>query len=191
MNTLVDPKNVTNFNLNDDELELHLLFWICAAGKNGVTAARSLSRLLIRLRLVHGDFSPFGLIRRTGLLNLPNLLKINGIGCFNNKSMSFWDLVHSDLDLKTCTVEDLEEVRGIGPKTARCFVMHSRPNQQLAGLDRHILRYLKDEGYDVPKGTPTGKKYKELEKIFLNKAKSVGKSPAELDLTLWNLYREK
>lgn len=191
MNTLVDPKKITNFYLTNDELELHLLFWICAAGKNGVTAAQCLSRLLIRLEIKYGNHSPFELIRRSGLMNLPELLKINGIGCFNHKAKSFWDLANSGIDLKTCTVDDLEEIRGIGPKTARCFLMHSRPNQQLAGLDRHILNYLRDEGHDVPKSTPTGKKYKELEKIFLNRAKAVNKTPAEYDLILWNKYREK
>ena len=95
------------------------------------------------------------------------------------------------MDLKTCTVEDLELIKGIGPKTARCFLIHSRPNQQLAGLDIHALRYLADQGYQVPKTTPTGKKYKEIEGWFIKEANKAGKDVATFDLEIWNKYRNK
>ena len=34
---LLNPKNITNFKADKSELELMILFWILAAGKNGVT----------------------------------------------------------------------------------------------------------------------------------------------------------
>jgi thermostable 8-oxoguanine DNA glycosylase len=100
--------------------------------------------------------------------------------------------VNSGIDLKTCTVDDLESIPGIGPKTARCFLIHSRPNQQLGALDTHILRYMREQGYDVPKSTPSSKKYKEVEKKWLKLAneisKKTGKTLAEVDLDIWRKY---
>ncbi|NBP02621.1 MAG: hypothetical protein EBU90_21370 [Proteobacteria bacterium] len=98
------------------------------------------------------------------------------------------DLASRGLDLKTCSVSDLESVRGIGPKTARCFLMHSRRGARYAGLDTHALKYMREKGIDVPKSTPTGKKYLELEAKFLELADRSGKSVAEFDLEIWRHY---
>jgi len=46
MNYKIDPDNVTCFNLDKEGLELQILFWIFAAGKNGHTAARCLNNIL-------------------------------------------------------------------------------------------------------------------------------------------------
>ena len=91
--------------------------------------------------------------------------------------------------LKTCTIDDLESISGIGNKTSRFFLTHSRPKQQLAILDTHMLHYLRDMGYDnVPKSTPTGKKYRMWELIVLDKAMSHGMTPADFDLMIWKKY---
>jgi hypothetical protein len=205
---MIDPEKITNFNLNKNQLEEVLLFWVCAAGKNARTAARCLDKLLVWMRewirdeMEHSvPRSPFALIRRKDSFHrnrpgangkwLAALMQIHGIGCYNQKSKTFMQLANSGLDLKTCTVEDLEAIKGIGPKTARCFIMHSRPNQECAGLDTHILKYLRAKGYDAPKITPTGKRYRELEKIFMGLAKKAKKTIAEFDLEIWNEYSVK
>lgn len=118
-------------------------------------------------------------------------MKSHGIGCYNAKAKTFLCLVRKDFNLKTCTLEDLESIPGIGPKTARCFLIHSRPNQQYAGLDTHVLKFLRDKGHEVPKATPTGKKYVELEKIFLKYVAESGMSVADFDLLIWNDYRNR
>jgi len=73
-------------------------------------------------------------------------------------------------------------------KTSRCFILHSRKDSRYAGLDTHILKFLKGYGFKVPKATPAKKKYLELEQQFLYIADSQNKSPAELDLEVWNAY---
>ena len=80
----------------------------------------------------------------------------------------------------------LQCVKGVGMKTARFFFMHSLPNQNLACLDTHILKWLGEKGHEVPKQTPNGIKYLKLEQIFLQYALEAGKSPATLDLEIWN-----
>lgn len=185
---MIDPANITNYNLSNRELEETILWWILAAGKNGVTAARCLESLLSSWK-IGSPFETISYINSVTDLGLE--MKKHGIGCYNNKAKYFLDLISKNLDLKNCTLDELESVKGLGSKTARCYLLHSRPNQNYAGLDTHCLAYLKDIGVDVPKSTPNGKKYKELESIFLKIVKSSKKSAADLDLLIWRVYSGK
>lgn len=191
---MIDAVNITKFNCSEEELEEQIIFWILAAGKNGIITANALDALLTNWSLVLGDFcySPFEII---GELNergiLEQELKSYGIGCYNQKAKYLRNLLNASLDLKKCSLEELEAIKGIGPKTARCFLIHTRKNQKYAGLDTHILKFLRDKGFDAPKATPTGKKYKMLEEAFLEIVKKSKKSVAEYDLMIWNRYRKK
>lgn len=187
MNYLVDPDDITDFNLDKAGLRLVMLFWICAAGKKAKTAASNLNRLLEYGHKIFSKDDPFDIICSFGD-SLPEALRSHGIGCYNNKSRTMLALVFSGLDLKNCSVSDLEMIPGIGPKTARCFLIHSREGVRYAGLDTHCLKYMRDNGVDVPKSTPSGKKYLELERIFLDMAAASGKTIAEFDLDIWRSY---
>jgi 3-methyladenine DNA glycosylase/8-oxoguanine DNA glycosylase len=133
---MIDPTNITNYYLSYNALEEHILFWVCAAGKNGKTAAKCLDNLLNAWRpfssLYVKNPSPFRIIRDIDLSGdelisgLPEQLRIHGIGCYNNKAKTFYALANSNINLHTCSLDDLEAIHGIGPKTARCFLMHSR-----------------------------------------------------------------
>lgn len=184
---MVDPENITKFDRTQDELQEVILFWILAAGKNAKTSAAGLERFLDHGRDVFGPVSPFEIVKRFGS-ELPSVLRSHGLGCYNNKSKSMLDLAERNLDLNSCTLRDLEDVRGIGPKTARCFLMHSRPGCRYAGIDTHVLKYMRDQGVEVPKSTPSGKKYLEIEKKFIEMADKSGKSIAEFDLDIWRRY---
>lgn len=182
---MLDPKNITNFNQTNEELEEVILFWICVTGKTASVVSRQLDNLLNSLK---GN-SPFDKIRNIGEDKLPEILKRFGIGCYDSKAKSLWQIVNANLNLRTCTVDDLEKIHGIGRKTSRCFIMHSRPDSQYAGLDTHILKFLRAKGHDVPASTPASKKlYLEIEKLFLEYAKRSKKSVAEFDLDIWNNY---
>ena len=180
---MIDPTKITNFNSTDDQLEEVLLFWVLVAGKTAAHIAKALDGLLGEL---DGN-TPFEKIRWAGSA-LPDLLRWHGVGCYNLKAKALLDLVNSGLNLRTCTVEDLESIYGIGSKTARCFIIHSRPDANCAGLDTHILKFLKSKGHDVPSSTPGRKQYKQLEQVFLGYVKQSGKSVAEFDLGVWNSY---
>ena len=183
---MIDADNITNYNLTEYKLEEVLLFWICVAGKTAWVISRNLDKLLSSLE---GN-SPFDKIRKVGHDLLPQLLKSYGIGCYNLKAKSMWDIVNSQLDLKTCTLEDLENIYGIGPKTSRCFLIHSRPSAHHAGLDTHVLRFLRDMGHEVPNSTPGSKReYRRVENLFLEYVKKSGKTVADFDLEVWRNYR--
>ena len=181
---MIDPTNITKFNCTEAELEETLLFWVCAAGKNAITSSSALNKLLIEI--CKNKYSPFEAIRKLDKNCLPNLLKKFGIGCYNNKAKTFLQISNSNLNLKNCSLEDLECIYGIGMKTSRCFVIHSRKNANCAGLDVHILKFMNMMGYEVPKSTPNKKEYIYLEKEFLNLVKSCDKSISEIDILIWN-----
>lgn len=190
MGYLVDPHDITDFDLSEAELQTVLLFWIAAAGKKATTAARSLDALLTEGRDRFGVSEPFSILGRFGD-SLAGRMKFHGMGCYNNKSRSMLALAHSGIDLKSCSVDDLEAIPGIGPKTARCFLIHSRRGVRHAGLDTHVLKYIGEMGFEVPKSTPSGRKYRELESVFLGLADASGMGLAEFDLAIWKKYESK
>lgn len=179
---MIDPLNITKYDRTDSELEEVLLFWILAAGKNALMASKSLVLFL------NSEDTPFNYIKKFNVSELAIKMKECGIGCFNNKAVTFNQLANSGLNLKTCSAEDLEKIKGIGMKTSRCFLIHSRKDVKYAGLDTHILKYMKSLGYEVPKSTPTGKKYLKLEEIFLSLLEKSGKTLSEFDLSIWKEF---
>jgi hypothetical protein len=190
---LIDPKAITNYNCTKSQLELQILFWVCAAGKNAKNASRSLARFLnfwfSHASVIKPNPTAFDIIRYVDhTATLPLQLKEFGIGCYNHKAETMRQLAWSGLNLAKCSVDALEEIKGIGPKTARCFVIHTRPNQLYAGLDTHVLKYLAELGHQVPKSTPTGNSYKRLESIFLSISSKSGMTNSEFDLLIWNVY---
>jgi len=198
----VDAYKITNFVQDKYQLEASILFWVAAAGHNGVTSAAAVNRFLklslkeYELDNGHIDkIKPFLFIRNLGLSKLSNFMRSSGIGCCSpeRKAGTYWNLANSGIDLKTCKREDLLKFKGIGLKTASCFLLHSRENQKIAGLDRHILRLLKKRGYDnVPDSTPGNPKiYGNLERVVVDYIiPESGLSPAEFDLSSWVSERE-
>ena len=182
---MIDPVKITNFKRTREELEELLIFCILVAGK---TASIQAKKLELFLRKDKYNSSPFSLISEyidKGIL----LSKIqeSKLGQYNRLQKAFTQIL--ELDVFKCTVQQLEAITGIGPKTARFFLLHSRANQKLAVLDTHLLKWLRSEiGLDTPKATPTAKKYLILEQAFLKYCEDNNKSPATLDLEIWNKY---
>jgi thermostable 8-oxoguanine DNA glycosylase len=201
---MIDPSKITNFNLTKIQLEEHILFWALVAGKPAKTTAKNLNNLLRWLRAWYADQpispqqAPFRMLRDVHAALSPtnpnwlaDKMKELGIGCYNHKARACLELAHSGLNLQTCPAEDLEKIHGIGMKTSRCFIMHSRENSDYAGLDTHVLAFLRDLGYDVPKNTPSStRKYQDIETKFLYLAQVASRSPAHFDLLIWRIYSQ-
>ncbi len=162
------------------ELERRIIYSIIVAGKSAKFTEGVMSRL------VENTTPPFNQIRSLVSNNtLEDKLREARTGNYTKLSKSFTALVNSSIDLKTCTPQDLEMIHGIGCKTSRFFIIWTRPEENYAALDVHILRWLREQGYDAPKSTPSGRKYYELENIFLQEAKKLGLTPRELDRKIW------
>lgn len=171
-----------SFTRSKPELEQFLFFSVAVAGKNSQITMRAVNNLFH-----NNEHAPFAYLRR--LLNNRTLVKTlrrHGIGQYNKSKKAVKDLVNCKLNLKSCTVEDLEKLHGIGPKTARFFISFSRPSVQFAILDVHILRWMRKYGIKTPKSTPgSQKRYKELENKYLSLAKRLKQNPAKLDYKVW------
>ena len=192
---MIDPLRIVRYDYDDAELEELLVFCICVAGKRASTVAPRVGRFYQALQLLTGAYVPLKNLSPAHIQYTENgsfayipetycrMLAIVGIGCFNQKGNTIAHV--GQLDLRTVTVPELESIKGIGPKTARFFVMSSRENVQHATLDIHILRWLVEQGVEcVPGQTPTGKTYARLEQEFLDRVPS-GLTPAEFDLVIW------
>jgi thermostable 8-oxoguanine DNA glycosylase len=95
------------------------------------------------------------------------------------------------LDPRSCTVEQLEAIHGVGPKTARFFLLWTGRKIRCAALDTHLLKFLRDLGYKVPKNTPSGTRYAVIEKIALAEADKRGMNPNDFDWIIWDAYSRK
>jgi len=185
MQLTIDPKQITNFSRTTSELQAFFLFGLFCAGKNSDYASRCLSKLLHKSE---GD-TPFEILKNLGETGIHNALVASKIGQYSRLTKAICQAV--DLDLHSCSLEDLLNVHGVGQKTARFFLLHTRSNVKCAVLDTHILKFLRDNAVDAPQNTPTSiKQYEMLEKqfLFLIDSHFPFMSVADVDLTLWKKY---
>jgi hypothetical protein len=182
---MIDPHNITSFTRSDAELEELLLNAITFAGKSARQQAQKMHVLLSS-----GKASPFEKIRRwIKKGELVERLKRVKIGKYGLLAKSFSELALSDINLRTCTVSDLVKFPGIGEKTARLFILHSRPKQKYSVIDTHVLKEMRLLKMTTLKATPSGKKYLALEKKFIAYLEKEGVTDfAAHDLGIWKKY---
>ena len=125
------------------------------------------------------------------------MLEFFNFNCFDGSNCSYHPAAvdHSRRKindfLRTALIEALETIKGVAMKTSRFFVLHSRAEPHCIPLDTHILRYLREKGFDAPSSTPSDPKiYNELEKEAIYQLESVDRwaSLAEGDLETWKQY---
>jgi len=184
---MITPTQITNFNRTVRELQIFWLFGIMVAGKNSDQIAAKLGKLI--RDNVPDDVLPFQWLKENANA-VHNTLVANRIGQYGRIERAIQQSV--DLDLRTATLDELQGVFGVGPKTARFFLLHSRPGVRVAVLDTHVLAWLREKmgfGCAVPKQTPSNAHYSYWENIFLKLADSYypGMSVADLDLIIWAL----
>ena len=182
-NTVV-PTDITNYNRTDVELQTFWLFCVLVAGKNSDTTAKLVKKLLAN----RGDMTPFEFIRSLKLVELHNYLVAHRVGQYDRirKALFF----SAKLDLRTCTRDDLLEIHGVGPKTARFFLLHTREFCDEVVLDTHILRWMREKCgiKNAPKNTPQNpEKYAQFAGLckYLIEQHFPGLSLAQADLMIW------
>ena len=186
MITQIDPKNITDFNRSTDELQAFWLFCMFVAGKNSDWASRCLKKLVDTAD--KGTFEGiFKYFKSIGEVGVHNALVANKVGQYTRLTKGIMQSL--DLDLRTCSLQDLLNIHGVGNKTARFFLLHTRRNCDYAVLDTHILAWMRDHGVEnAPKSTPTNLKvYEELENRYrmLSRLHYPHLSNAQIDLLIW------
>ena len=177
MNIKICPSNITNTKRTVPQLEAFSLFAVAVAGKRSEGTARKTNSML------EGKSKPFAYLRKG---RVDGILKRHKIGQYDRLGTAIDGL--KKLDLKKCSQDDLLKVRGIGPKTANFFLLHSREGYDGAVLDTHILRWVREvHKLPAPKTTPSGNSYKNWEVIAKKcmKKSYPQKSLADADLLIW------
>lgn len=203
-----------------NKLQLRLIYAIIVAGKSSNFAAQKLKIMFPMDTLLQTYRSPFDYLNTlVDYGELQDALIEAQVGNYNKHVKCFTQLcdMASDglLDLRTCSAETLESIHGIGRKTARFFIIWTRPDARYAALDTHILKWLSrhqknsPEGklryycledprkvlkkeFKIPRATPGSKKmYLELESAFLWHSDQIDRTPAELDRQIWEMASGK
>ncbi len=80
----------------------------------------------------------------------------------------------------------VRNIKGLGYKEASHFLRNIGLGKNIAILDRHILKNLKELKIikEIPESL-TKRKYIEIEKKFIKFSEKIGILPEELDLVLW------
>jgi thermostable 8-oxoguanine DNA glycosylase len=191
----INPTDITHFDRDTNQLESFWLFCMFVAGKNSDHASRCLSRLIHAAKLGQdiGEEGVFNYFKSIGEVGIQNALVASRVGQYGRLTKGIMQSL--DLDLRTCGLDDLLNIHGVGNKTARFFLLHSRKGCEYAVLDTHILAWLRDNGVeDAPHSTPTNtKKYKELEKQFryLSRLRYPYLSDAKIDLLIWSVQSNR
>jgi hypothetical protein len=180
---MIDPYDLTK-PWDQKRLQEWFLFGICVPGKNAGQTASKVERFLD----LNAAVTPFGKVRsmiQYGELGR-NLRKVK-MGQYKRINKAMRQMVK--IDPETVTLEELEQVHGVGAKTARMLLLYTRKNLEVIPLDTHILKWLRAHGYDAPKSTPPpGKKYRELEKSFIAEGKKRGYDAKTWDTIVWQQY---
>ena len=194
---MIDPNQVTNPARTAAELEEFLLFCVVVAGKNADQQAAKLERFL-------GGRPPFDFIRRSDRAGrLDAELRAVRLGKYGLLGRSFRRLAHSGADLAAVPWEDLTRFPGIGIKTAKFFILHSRPAQMHGVLDTHVLAWMREHWspglarLPVPRHSPQDPRaYRFLETVYFGMVAARHHGPAggavdwaRFDLDLWRERR--
>lgn len=184
-NYQVDPKNITIYNRTDSELQIFWLFCILVAGKNSDTTSRLLTKLL---STIDDSQTPFEALQNLSEKNLYKLLLDNKTGQYDRVHKAI--LQSLQLDLRNCSRDELMSIYGVGPKTARFFLLHTREFCEEIVLDTHILRWMRDKCHliGIPNNTPQNlQTYESLAELCKQQMQRhyPGFTLAQIDLMIW------
>ena len=184
----VDPFAITDFSRTDSQLEAMFVFCCCVAGKRATMISRMVDDFLGGCGYAGSPFERIRTMVRESTLT-DNLRRAR-IGKYGLLARLFsLATAPGALDLRKAAPADLEAFPGIGPKTARFFILHSRAGAHVAVIDTHMLKYLRAIGVErVPDAIPRGKEYLRLEAVILAEADRLGLSAADFDLQVWSWY---
>jgi len=209
---MIDPFNITNHNRTEYELQEFLLYSFMVAGNSPSKTSTKLEKFLAGLPMEYnvssGDFDTayLPLSRLSVLLDWYDAktvmlrLSINGFGSQSTTYQFFLEVIQlwkrnanaQPTAVSQWTFEEIQNLYGIGPKTARFFWLHSHEQASVAPIDTHVVKHLKANGL-LPESTPTVTPssipvYREMERMYIDLAVRSGETLADYDLKVWNKY---
>ncbi len=209
---MIDPFNITNHNRSEHELQEFLLYSFLVSGKSASVICKKLDKFLIDLPMEYNtsvqswDLASLPLSRIMVLMKwydtktIIDRLGHHGLGRQSNtykffeEVMSLW-VRHPNTQptaVSQWTFEEIQNLYGVGPKTARFFWLHSHAQATVAPIDTHAVKHLKEAGL-LPEHTPTVTPssipvYRKMERMYIDLADQSGKTLADYDLQVWSKY---
>jgi thermostable 8-oxoguanine DNA glycosylase len=183
---MTSPTDIIKFDRNKAELETFWMFCLFVAGKNSDYAMKCVNRMLLGNK--QKGQTPFEMLtelHEQNPLGIYNTLVAHKVGQYGRLSRALEGSL--SLDLANATLDELMGVFGVGPKTARFFLVYTRPDCRYAILDTHILRWMGKYLPNIPVSTPAPRLYEELEASFfvLKDIYLPHLSVARADLVIW------
>lgn len=217
---MIDPSSPTNYHRSRPELEEWALFATMVPTKPAHRMALTLENMLANGRLVYGtELSPFDLVRiwiRGGLLG--QVLRRHNVGQYTRLEHCWEELtrivpiqrdtedgphVKRTYEVNLKSIQVLESIYGIGPKTAQFIVLHSVEGAIGIPIDTHWIKELRERGYDirtVRKQNRRGQwvtvvpidnaRHALYEKFALIEVQKSGLTCAEKDLQVWRKWNQ-
>lgn len=192
----IDPYDLTK-PWDEARVQGWFLFGVCVAGKGARQTATKVQAMLRDMseQSVPGmpnafctSETPFACVETAIKFGkLGYFLRKHKLGQYGRINKAFRGMIK--INPMTVTLEELEQIHGVGAKTARMLLLYTRKDLEVAPLDTHVLKWLRAHGYDAPKSTPPpGKKYRELEIAFIAEGKKRGLNPKDWDTKVWQQY---
>jgi 3-methyladenine DNA glycosylase/8-oxoguanine DNA glycosylase len=190
----VDPMNIPE-SMSKEILEYWILFAICVCNKSAKLTSEKMEQFMALSDLK----SPFEKVREMDRhSNLDFCLRLVKFGQYKRIEKAMRAAIDLNLmKLETTQPNEalkmLMDIPGIGPKTARMILMYAFPAHAdlWVPLDTHILKFLRTQGYLVPRNTPPeGLVYNSLQEAFHNEAQKRHMTMRELDTKVWTAYAE-
>lgn len=175
---MIDPKNITNYNRNEWELQEFFIFCIAVAGKKSDQTALKVQELSEHINEMFVENPFYEKVKpETGIIHYLlgeqdegnagiELLRELKFGKYNQwekfieyfKRLKWWtlDLLPKSEGitigewLRLAPIELLERIPSVGKKTSRFFKLHSDPKARCVPLDTHILKFIKSQSLDLP-----------------------------------------
>ena len=236
-NTGIDPNNFTDFDASDWKIQEMFLYAIAVAGKPSMETAWKINNMTQEFLEMIGENpiysecdNPTGPLHflLTECAKPIYWIESHKLGKYRTwEDMFYWFRSHIPVSagygeklvryLRDATVDQLLNIPGVGPKTARFFKLHTERDNLCVPLDTHILKFLAwelrhgapdwlvEETGDgpllslmftsIPTSTPQGKKsYKFWEGVALELMQDYRefhglKTLADADLRIWKQYK--
>lgn len=184
---MIDIRKLTNFNRNKKELEEFLIFCLFSAGKSIKKTAQYTNILFASVT------RPFEYLENLSSQNLlESTLKVFKTGQYKRYTKAIQQITNSSIDLKNCTLKELSKLYAIGDRTARLFILHTKPNENLAVIDKHILNFFEKNDIDISlikeQSINNADAYRLSENIILRYCRQLNMKPCDFDQKLWNEY---
>ena len=187
-NSLVDVMNPYNPKRNTAELQHFLMVCMLVAGKTAYIQ----NKKFIAFKAEFNNFGIFDAIYFSGIDFAMQMARKHGLGKYTLFEKFIKEFYILNLDLKSCTAEELEKLPGIGFKSSRFLLINCRENYRCAVLDTWILKFLKTKFNNIPSSTPTSKfQYSRIENLYLDYCDNNNLNPRILDLELWKQSSRK